>query len=457
MEIYWLIVSRIVAVLNLGGIAYLFSKLIRPFLKENRRKGAFFAGLAYFVVMLILYFMPFEIDKMKAHAVGVSAALIVILFADRQNAEQKIFLAVIMYILEWISYSIALLPRSWLFWFSDLFSIGNKPVPSFVVYVIIEICYIFVRFFTMKLLVYMIDRVYSCKEENMTKKELVLMLAPPLSVLAGYNAFEFFSDIYLSETDRYIWNVYTEYWWLKVIYQIISMITISMSIFAYQKIRSSHRKEKEDAVLWEQIENMKHHIAEVEAHYQDIRRLRHDMGNHVMTLENLFMKNERQEAEEYLTGLKEELSGASTELKTGNPVTDVILTESKKRAESKDIAFACDFHFPEGRGINVFDISVILNNAMNNALEGAEKERDAYIHIVSYREKNAFMIEVENNFTGYLLIDEENGLPPTGKEDSQAHGYGLASIRAVAQKYFGDIDIIQDGKRFVLSVLLMLE
>ena len=31
--------------------------------------------------------------------------------------------------------------------------------------------------------------------------------------------------------------------------------------------------------------------------------------------------------------------------------------------------FRCDFHYPTGSDINAFDISVILNNALQNAVE----------------------------------------------------------------------------------------
>lgn len=131
----------------------------------------------------------------------------------------------------------------------------------------------------------MVNRTYKQKQENMTGKELALMLSTPLSVLAGYFAFKFFSDIYLMESNQYIWNDHIEYWWIMVIYQLVSFVAILLSVFTYQKIKSSNKKEREDAVLIEQIDHMKEHITEVETRYEEIRRLKHDMGNHVVTLE----------------------------------------------------------------------------------------------------------------------------------------------------------------------------
>lgn len=277
------------------------------------------------------------------------------------------------------------------------------------------------------------------------------------TVMAGYFSFTFFSDVYLAGTDQYIWNVHREYWWIKVMYQLISFAAILLSIMVYQKIKSIHKKEKEDAILQEQMENMRGHIAEVEARYLEIRRLKHDMGNHVVMLENLVMKKETQQAENYLASLKGELQEITGGEHSGNPVVDAIFTESRKRAEEKGIHFISAFHYPGGTVVNAFDISVILNNAINNAIEGCEGVRHPHIHLVSYREKNVYMIECRNRFTGEIFLDEESGLPVTSKKDREWHGYGIISIRKVAQKYHGDVDICLENGTFILSVMLMLD
>ena len=96
------------------------------------------------------------------------------------------------------------------------------------------------------------------------------------------------------------------------------------------------------------------------------------MANHIMTLENLYAGNRQEEAKAYVEDLKEAFSEVQLEIKSGNPVTDVILQERKKEAVKKGIGFECSFHYPEGSGINAFDTSIILNNALQNAVEMQE-------------------------------------------------------------------------------------
>ena len=52
--------------------------------------------------------------------------------------------------------------------------------------------------------------------------------------------------------------------------------------------------------------------------FEDIRGLKHDMGNHLTVLENLYQKKEFIEAEKYTEKLKDRFYRKTTEMNTGN-------------------------------------------------------------------------------------------------------------------------------------------
>lgn len=225
-----------------------------------------------------------------------------------------------------------------------------------------------------------------------------------------------------------------------------------VSLILYQGIRA----EQEDRLLAGQVEDMRRHITRVEEIYEDIRGLRHDMANHIATLERLYAGENAGEAKAYAARLRNSLSEVAGTIQSGNPVTDVVLAEYKTAAERRGIRFCCDFHYPGGSGIEAFDLSVILNNALCNAVEYTDAKALAYISICSYRRNNACMIEVKNSFSGSVRVEAETGLIRTSKEEG-IHGYGLANIRRTAEKYHGDIDITQGEGEFCLTILLMME
>ena len=448
MEIYWAVISHVTRIAVIGITGYFFSCFSRPFLV--RRKHAWLVGASYFTAMLILYFIPDELESTLVYAAGSLAAFLSMYFIDHAKTEQKIFLAVMMYLLWWITHGIAIVPRGILFeLIINASYITARPKLQVICYAVVETIYMLSWFLVMAGLTHIIDRIYTCKNENMTKKELGLMLATPMSVLAGYYAFTFFDNAYEMDMNYYIQDMRPEYSWILALYQLISFLAMAVAVASYQGI-------KESAALSVQIENMKRHIGQVEALYGDIRGLKHDMGNHIMTIENLVLQQEQQEAIAYLANLKKELNETNKEARTGNPVTDVILTEYRREAEGKGIEFLCDFHYPGGTDINAFDVSVILNNALGNAVEAAGKCSHPYVAIQSYRRKNAYIIEVRNNFMGKLMTDEKTGLPQSTK-DGYEHGFGMHNIRKVAQKYYGDIDFEQKENEAVLSIMLMVQ
>ena len=105
----------------------------------------------------------------------------------------------------------------------------------------------------------------------------------------------------------------------------------------------------------------------------------------------------------------------------------------------------------------MFDISVILNNAIENAIEGTIGCEKPQVFVTAYYKKNAYMLEIVNSISKQIEIDRETGLPETTKKDADNHGFGLANIRKVAQKYYGEIDINQEDNKFRLTVMLMAE
>ena len=449
---YWAIANHTIAILNILAECFLFYRFVKPFMKAK----AFCVGLSYSATMLVLYCVPQEI--IYPYLWGILVACITMCLLERRNIKQKVFLAICMYLFRWVVYGVTLILRDVMFaLFINTPYMYVHPVTQLITYIIVELVYYSVAITVMYLVIKLIHKVYVNKREDISGKELGLLFATLLTVMVGYFTFHFFSDVYLDDMRTYVWNVHPEYTLLRVIYQMVSFAAILIAIVIYQKLKEKQREEKENILLAQQIENTKLRIIEVEKLYSDIRALKHDMGNHITVLENLFMKKETEELEQYMADLKTALIESAGEIKTGNPVTDVILTQMQAEAEERGIRFCCEFVYPSDSGINAFDISVILNNALANAFEGVTGCENPYVSVLAYRKRNAYMLEVSNCIRKQVEIDAETGLPETTKNDKEGHGFGLANIRKVAQKYYGDIDISQEAGKFTLTVMLMIE
>ena len=64
------------------------------------------------------------------------------------------------------------------------------------------------------------------------------------------------------------------------------------------------------------------------------------------------------------------------------------------------------------------------------------------------------VVRVENYYDSRLKKDAEGNLRTTKRDDQHRHGFGVKSIRHIAQQYGGEVTIRTDDHWFVLTVLL---
>lgn len=448
--------------------AYCYASLIKPFLSGKsssrlQKSRAWLTVATYACIMLCLHFMPYYIHVMLAYGIGVSGSFFVMCLLDPVCIRQKFFLSVTFFSLRWQTWRI--INHAGLVWTPLYIRFFADKDETFWFRLFIVECVrdALAGFFLMYGSVQLLLKAYGSKQENMTGRELLILLIPSLSGICAYAMILFYYNAYTSVLGQAALSEKIGYEILILLYAIICYATNLVIIWVFRQWKDEHEEDKRREIFSRQMQDLESHIAEMERLYKDMRTLRHDMGNHLMTLKHLYTKGESEAAEAYAESLQEQIQTSSSGITSGNPVTDVILSDRKKEMEEKGIAFACDFHYPIDSGINAFDVSIILNNGLTNAIEAIERESTnspaPYISLYSYRVKNMYVIEIANSYTGKLEIDEQSGLPTTTKS-GEGHGFGLSSIRQAARKYLGDIEIgkeIQEQEeRCMLRVMLQI-
>ena len=65
-----------------------------------------------------------------------------------------------------------------------------------------------------------------------------------------------------------------------------------------------------------------------------------------------------------------------------------------------------------------------------------------------------FSVSLRNFYDGEVRL--ANGLPVTTKSDSGYHGFGVKSIKEIAERYGGDVSVVAEDGVFTLNVLFTL-
>ena len=453
VEKCWMVTSKIsvIALLMITGIY--FGKFVCPYIKK--KKGAVAVSIVYITIMLVLYMIPPQIDNFSAYLIGVIAAFLAMYVEDRRNIYQKIFLAITFFSIRWLTVAMAarlddLVTKALVFrnigaekvWLQYGLYVGTRVLD-------IVLCIAFIA-----VAIGLINKAYIYKKDEMSVKEMVMLIIPSLVGVTGYGILQYYLMIYERDTGKNLIDTYGFYGALSFLHYLISIVAILVVIVMFQNWKEMQEEQRGQELVLNQISDMKKHIGEVEKLYRDIRAMRHDMGNHIQTLEHLVAHNNMDDATEYLEHLKNEWDEVSPEIKTGSPVIDVILMEKLREAKERQIRFLSDFHYPQNTKLNAFDLSVIMNNALNNCMENVSGD-DPYISIYSFRKNSIFMITIKNSFVGHLNFGDSD-LPETTKSGRE-HGMGLNNIRRVARMYMGDISLEQGNEEVILSIMMQVE
>ena len=207
---------------------------------------------------------------------------------------------------------------------------------------------------------------------------------------------------------------------------------------------------------YRQIQAIRARIHEAEQFYTRIRQLKHEMRGHLTNIKGLAQSGEYSSLEDYIARMDGSMSGFELTLQTGNPVTDVIVNDTRRRSLDLGIRFQTDFHYPVQGSYDAFDVGIILQNLLQNALEACGKvgEGERFIVLTGKKKGRFFLIEVKNSFVGEVVFGQD-GLPATTKkEDIPMHGLGLSNVRREAEKYMGDLELKTDRREFSATVLL---
>lgn len=159
-----------------------------------------------------------------------------------------------------------------------------------------------------------------------------------------------------------------------------------------------------------------------------------------------------------LDDLAREVSIYDSAVATGNDALDTILTEKGLVCERRDITLTV---MADGGALGRMapaDLYALFGNALDNAIEAVAALDDPArrsITLVVRRTMGCVSIHVENFCAGERRFSAD-GLPETTKADRANHGFGVRSMRQIAERYGGTFSAEVDGGIFRLDVILPL-
>lgn len=175
----------------------------------------------------------------------------------------------------------------------------------------------------------------------------------------------------------------------------------------------------------------------------------HDLKHYIQRVRELSGKDEE------LQEMENVVRQYEMTVRCGNSTLGVILTDKLYQCASQHIDFSMMVQGEELNFMSSADIVSLFSNALENAIECEMRVNDEAKRCIALNvsRKGGFVcVHVENYCTEQPKL--EDGLPVTTKADKGLHGFGVKSMRYVAEKYGGSIQAGTRENMFVLNVLI---
>ena len=212
---------------------------------------------------------------------------------------------------------------------------------------------------------------------------------------------------------------------------IILSIILLFAILFY-RVNQQREMEAEIAKLkQEQAEIVERDYQALRRTYADNAKLYHDLHNHIEAIYQCLIQGDTKEAVRYCEDLRTPVRQISQTIWTGDKALDYLISSKMALAGQEQVKTKVNIEYPHNTNIRSVDLTTILGNLLDNALEAAKTAPEGW------RINAMLIIKVENGYGDTPV--QENGKLLTSKKDKAFHGWGLKSVQTAADRYDGTI------------------
>ena len=235
---------------------------------------------------------------------------------------------------------------------------------------------------------------------------------------------------------------------------VLSVLLTYVGIYYMTHKISEQNKLKLQNELYEQMLGFEERrYLDIEEGLQQISKIRHDMKYQIGLAKMKLEGKDYSGLEKGLNKILNNVSSVGNIVKTNNIVIDYILNTKLGKIKDTHIVIVGDA--VELKLIDDLDLSIILGNIIDNAIEAVSDIKEARIELLFYRKDFYQNIICKNTITSSVLSKNPN--LNTIKKDKKNHGFGLVSVREIIARYNGQISFYEEEHLFNVHIMLPIE
>lgn len=265
------------------------------------------------------------------------------------------------------------------------------------------------------------------------------------------------SSIYMMHHIFLMAALHVEYSFFSVVAGILLLLVNYVIFTVYDRMGQAAELQSRNWLYEQQLDLCSHQAEERELYYLELRRMRHDMKNHLSGILGMVNAGQTKEAGDYIQNMLDDGIGNKVDeiSHTGNIVVDSLVNHKYALAQKDGIRFEARVFIPSVLPFQSRHLAIIFGNLLENALEACRKlpQEQRYIILEATYIKEMLQICIKNSSPENLKKDN-SGKFFTTKEDTGWHGIGLASVEQALADYDGELFTQHEDGEFRASVVL---
>lgn len=235
------------------------------------------------------------------------------------------------------------------------------------------------------------------------------------------------------------------------------LLTINIvAFYLYDVITKQYEYRVEKTILKEQNKSYQKQLEIMDNTNKNLKFLRHDLRNHLSIIGKYIDYEEKEKAIDYISQINKGFYKVKEFSNSGNINIDSILNYKLHEATEKGVSVSIESKIPYDLNISSLDMTIILGNLLDNAIEATCKLKDnKMISLKMEYKKGILFIHIMNRFNGNIIYKGDQII--TSKENKEYHGIGLNNIKNVVEKYNGIMKINHTEDEFITDIMMYLD
>jgi signal transduction histidine kinase len=237
-----------------------------------------------------------------------------------------------------------------------------------------------------------------------------------------------------------------------MIYAANILVIDILTLYLFISLNLKNEKERSLSLLRFSESAQSQYLEKMKNHTLEMKKIRHDIMKYLDITAELVESGKSEKALSYIKELQEKFSSSNYHLVT--TASDILsATLNLKYSECLDKNIKCTYQIVgDICGIKDTDISIMLYNLLENAIEACEGQESPFIDVKICDNKAYVMILIRNSLKDNGV--EINDTHTTTKTDKEMHGFGLLTVSDIVKTYNGLMNISRDENIFIADIRL---